>query len=233
MSMLAVITARGGSKRIPRKNIKEFFGKPIMTYGIQAALDSGLFDEVMVSTEDAEIADIAVRYGAKVPFLRSAEMANDYAGTRDVLMEVVSEYEKRGRFFDYLCCIYPAAAFLTAEKLREAYKILIDEKVNGVHPVVKYSSPPQGAYAIRNGRLEQFWEDRTLGRTQDMEPLYYDVGQFYFYTMKALKEDPKPFHYAPIIVSEMEAQDIDNPTDWELLEMKYQRMLNKKAAASI
>ena len=117
---VAIITARGGSKRIPHKNIKEFCGKPIIAYSIEAAINSGMFDEVMVSTDSQEIADIAMQYGAKVPFLRSEATSNDFATTRDVLMEVLNEYKKRGEQFEVMCCIYPTAPFITDIKLKNA-----------------------------------------------------------------------------------------------------------------
>ena len=125
MSCLAIITARGGSKRIPKKNIKEFCGKPIIAYSIEAALNSGIFDEVMVSTDSAEIAEIAIQFGAKVPFMRSADNSNDFATTNDVLCEVVNDYkEKHNKSFDFVCCLYPTAPFVTATKLKKTFDIL-------------------------------------------------------------------------------------------------------------
>ena len=128
MSAIAIITARGGSKRIPGKNKKEFLGKPILCYSIEAALSSGLFEEVMVSTDDEEIAQIARQAGAHVPFMRSKDTADDFATTDDVLMEVLAEYEKRGQVFEYMACIYPTAPFVTAKKLQDALRILQDRK---------------------------------------------------------------------------------------------------------
>ena len=152
MKNIAIITARGGSKRIPRKNIKDFLGKPIMAYSIEAALESGLFDEVMVSTDDEEIAKIAKEYGAKVPFLRSEATSNDYATTNDVLLEVIDEYEKRGEVFDHGVCIYPTAPFVDGETLKEAMNELIEKKAETLIPVVPYSYPPKRALVIRNER---------------------------------------------------------------------------------
>ena len=124
MYVLAIITARGGSKRIPRKNIKEFCGKPIIAYSIEAALRAGCFDTVMCSTDDAEIADVAKQYGAEVPFFRSPETSNDFATTADVLREVIGEYEKRRQIFDYFCCLYPTAPFISAEKIRDRKSVV-------------------------------------------------------------------------------------------------------------
>lgn len=164
MKRLAIITARGGSKRIPRKNIKPFLGKPILAYSIEAAVASGLFDEVMVSTEDEEIAEIAKRYGAKVPFYRSEKTAGDFATTNDVLLEVIEEYEKRGQFFDVACCIYPTAPFVTAEKIKDAMGQLEASDADTLIPVVQFSYPPQRAMVIRNGQLEFKYLEYKIGR---------------------------------------------------------------------
>jgi len=227
MNAIAIITARGGSKRIPAKNKKEFLGKPIVCYSIEAALASGLFEEVMVSTDDEEIAQIARQAGANVPFMRSAATANDFATTDDVLMEVLDEYEKRGRIFDYMACIYPTAPFVTAEKLKSALQILTDTKATGVMPVVQFSFPPQRGMAVRNGRLEYCYPENATKRSQDLETVYHDCGQFYFYRTKEYRacRGDLPDGYVPIIVPEMEVQDIDNLSDWKLAEMKYQMMM--------
>ena len=150
MRRIAIITARGGSKRIPRKNIKEFCGKPILAYSIEAALASGLFDTVMVSTDDEEIAGIAKEYGAEVPFYRSEATSNDFATTNDVLLEVLAEYEKRGEQYDVACCIYPTAPFVTSEKLKDATKRLEDSDADTIIPVVAFSYPPQRAMIVEN-----------------------------------------------------------------------------------
>ncbi|MDD6202495.1 MAG: pseudaminic acid cytidylyltransferase [Lachnospiraceae bacterium] len=223
MNAVAIITARGGSKRIPGKNKKEFLGKPIICYSIEAALASGLFEEVMVSTDDEEIAQIARKAGANVPFMRSEQTANDYATTDDVLMEVLEEYEKRGKTFTYMACIYPTAPFVTAEKLQDAMKVLKDNQASGVMPVVRFSFPPQRGMAIRNGRLNYCYPENAMKRSQDLEPMYHDCGQFYLYDVskyRACRGD-LPDGYFPIEVPETEVQDIDNLTDWKLAEMKY------------
>lgn len=226
MSAIAIITARGGSKRIPGKNKKEFLGKPIMCYSIEAALESGLFEEVMVSTDDEEIAQIAREAGASVPFMRSEATANDYATTDDVLLEVLAEYEKRGRTFEYMACIYPTAPFVTGEKLRAALQLLMKEKAAGVMPVVQFSFPPQRGMVVRDGRLEYCYPENAMKRSQDLEAVYHDCGQFYFYQTekyRACKGDLAE-GYVPIIVPETEVQDIDNLSDWKIAEMKYQMM---------
>lgn len=223
MKTVAIITARGGSKRIPRKNIKEFCGKPILAYSIEAALQSGLFDTVMVSTDDEEIADIARRYGADVPFYRSEKTANDYATTNDVLLEVIDEYEKRGELFDVACCIYPTAPFLTAERLAQATTKLLESDADTLIPVVSFSYPPQRAMVIENDRLVFKYPEYIDARSQDLEKHYHDVGQFYVFRTQAFKKNRKLMlgNILPFEISEMEVQDIDTATDWEIAEMKY------------
>lgn len=223
MRSLAMITARGGSKRIPRKNIKEFCGKPILAYSIEAALKAGNFDEVMVSTEDEEIARTAREYGAKVPFLRSRENADDFASTKDVVLEVLAAYEKLGQRFDRICCIYPTAPFLTEEILRDAMELLERSGADSVLPVVKYSFPPQRGIVIREGRAQFRFPEYASARSQDLEPTYHDVGQFYclrtesFQRQKLLVME----HTVPYELPESRVQDIDTPEDWRMAEMKY------------
>lgn len=232
MSAIAIITARGGSKRIPNKNKKYFLGKPILTYSIAAAFDSGLFEEIMVSTDDEEIAQIAREAGASVPFMRSSAAANDFATTDDVLMEVLTEYAKRGWSFDYMACIYPTAPFVTADKLQEAFRVLVQEDASGVMPVVPFSFPPQRGMAVRDGRLAYCYPENAAKRSQDLETMYHDCGQFYFYHTQrymACRGD-LPDGYVPIIVPETEVQDIDNLTDWQLAEMKYRMMAAEREA---
>ena len=163
---LAIITARGGSKRIPKKNIKEFCGKPILYYSIEAARDAGIFDEIMVSTDDKEIAGLAKKAGASVPFFRSRETAGDYASTDDVIMEVLKAYEALGQIFDAFCCIYPTAPFLNGTRLREAMMLL--EKADSVMPVVPFSYPPQRGLIIREeGFLARQFPAYSAARSQD------------------------------------------------------------------
>lgn len=230
MKCIAIIPARGGSKRIPRKNIKEFCGKPIIAYSIQAALDSGLFDEVMVSTDDPEIAEVAKKYGASVPFYRSAETANDYASTGDVLREVMDKYREMGQEFDYMSCIYPCAPFVTGEKLKLALKTLIENNGVTVKPVVRFSYPPQRSDRIENGRLIFQYPEYAKSRSQDLEPIYHDCGQFYFYDAASYYgRKPAGHGSVPLIMPEEEVQDVDNLTDWRLAEVKYKVfMLHKE-----
>ena len=220
---VAVLTARGGSKRIPGKNKKDFLGKPIICYSIEAAIESGLFEEVMVSTDDEEIAEIARKAGAVVPFMRSAAAADDYATTDEVLMEVLEEYKKRGRNFRYMACLYPTAPFVTADKLKEAFKVLTAREAAGVMPVVSFSFPPQRGMTVKEGRLEYCYPENAAKRSQDLETIYHDCGQFYFYDVDkylAYKGN-LPEGYVPVIVPETQVQDIDNESDWKLAEVKY------------
>ena len=223
MKTLAVITARGGSKRIPRKNIKEFLGKPILAYSIQAALESGVFDEVMVSTEDAEIAGIAKAQGAKVPFFRSSESANDYATTADVLLEVLEQYKGIGMEFDYVCCIYPTAPFVTAEKLKKAMALLTGEGADSLLAVVRFSFPPQRSVVIKDGLVQFKWPEHMLTRSQDLEPFYHDAGQFYCVRTESFLEQRKLVmeKTVPMVLPESEVQDIDTEEDWKIAEAKY------------
>lgn len=227
---VAIITARGGSKRIPKKNIKEFCGKPIIAYSIRAALDSGIFDEVMVSTDSEEIAEIARAYGAKVPFMRSAKTSDDFATTADVLMEVLERYQEMGRTFDVMSCIYPTAPFVTPQKLQSAYDTLKKEQAVMAMPVVAFSYPPQRSYVLNGNMLEMKWKENYNKRSQDLEKMYHDAGQFYMYQVDAFVrlKGQMTESIVPVIVDEMEVQDIDNETDWKLAEMKYQMMKNGK-----
>lgn len=226
MRKIAIITARGGSKRIPRKNIREFCGKPILAYSIEAALESKLFDTVMVSTDDGEIAEIARRYGAEVPFYRSESTAGDYATTNDVLLEVLAEYEKRGEYYELGCCIYPTAPFVTADKLRDAMERLESSGADTLIPVVAFSYPPQRAMLVKEGRLVFEYPQYLDSRSQDLEPHYHDVGQFYLFYTEAFKRNRKLMtgDILPYVVSELEVQDIDNLTDWEIAEIKFRFM---------
>lgn len=223
MSIIAVITARGGSKRIPRKNIKEFMGKPMLAYAIEAAVNSKIFDEVMVSTDDVEIAEIAKQFGAKVPFMRSEKTSNDFATTADVLDEVISEYKKRGKTFDELCCIYPCVPFLTADVINNAYEKFKTSDADRLIPVVKYSFPIQRAFKLNEqGMLEYREPENAPKRSQDLEPMYHDVGMFYFYKTEKMNSDK----IAMLEMDETMVQDIDNESDWRMAETKYRIMHN-------
>ena len=228
MSRLAIITARGGSKRIPRKNIKSFCGKPIMAYSIEAAVNSGVFDTVMVSTDDEEIAEIGRKYGAEVPFFRSEATSGDYSTTTDVLMEVLNEYDKRGKHFDMACCIYPTAPFVSADRLKEAVTDLEASDADTIIPVVAFSYPPQRAFVIENENLVFKYPENLNTRSQDLQKFYHDAGQFYVFRTDAFFKNRNLLlgNIKPLELSEMEVQDIDTEVDWQLAELKY-KLINE------
>lgn len=222
--ILAIIPARGGSKRIPRKNTRDFLGKPIIAYSIEVALKSGLFDEVMVSTDDQEIADIAIKYGAKVPFFRSEKNSDNHSTTVDVIEEVLLEYKKNGKEYDYSCCLYPTAPFITPERLKEAVQLLEKSSADSVVSVTSFSFPIWRSFKIDNGGLVKMnWPENMHVRSQDLPPAYHDCGQFYCLDVKRFLVQKKLFteNTLPVIISEIEVQDIDNEEDWQMAEIKY------------
>lgn len=223
MSIIAIITARGGSKRIPQKNIKDFYGKPMLAYAIDAAKEAGIFDEIMVSTDSFEIADVAKRFGACVPFMRSARTADDYATTFDVLEEVLAEYKRIGKIFDNVCCIYPCVPFLSSTTLLNAYNHMIKTQANAIMPVCKYPAPIEWAMRIKDGVLLPDDASKLVIRSQDLKPAFFDVGMFYFCKTKILLEEKTlvPPGTQGYIIDEKECQDIDTPDDWEMAELKY------------
>jgi len=227
---LALITARGGSKRIPKKNIREFCGRPIIGYSIQAAKDAGVFDTVMVSTDSEEIAEIAKKEGAEIPFLRSEETSGDFATTADVIMEVLSEYEKKGVFFDEVCCIYPTAPFVTGAKLKEAVAVLESKAYDSVMPVTPFSFPPLRGMVMDGDKISYKWEKYEDYRSQDLETIYHDCGQFYVLNVEIFKKTRKMVtkNTGAIEISEMEMQDIDNEIDWKMAELKYELLRGRK-----
>ncbi len=231
MRSLVIIPARGGSKRIPGKNIKEFCGKPIIAYSIEAAMKAGIFDEVMVSTDSDEIADVAAKYGAKIPFMRSSETSDDYATTNQVILEVLRKYKEQGREFDCVFCIYPTAPFILPEDLIQAGKIMEENNPDEVLSVTEFSYPPQRCYHMDDkGMIEFKYKEYSETRSQDLEKLYHDAGQFYSYNVKRFIElggnivDNK----YPVILSGLRVQDIDNIEDWKLAEIKYGYLQNRE-----
>ncbi|MEN9969691.1 MAG: pseudaminic acid cytidylyltransferase [Bacteroidota bacterium] len=224
MSKLCIITARGGSKRIPRKNIKDFLGKPIIAYSIEVATKSGLFDEVMVSTDDPEIADIATQYGATVPFFRSAENANDFATTADVLLEVIAAYTKLNQTFDFVCCIYPTAPLVTAKRLEEGFAKLNQEGIHAVLPVVAFDYPIQRSLKMDDAQqVLMNWPEHLNTRSQDLPKVYHDAGQWYWLKTNPFVQTGKILndHTFGLLLEALEVQDIDNAIDWQLAELKY------------
>lgn len=230
MRNIAIITARAGSKRIPKKNIKEFCGKPIIAYGIEAAIESDIFDEIMVSTDSKEIAKVAEQYGAKVPFMRRERTSNDFATTADVLTEVLEDYKTLGRQYDYFACIYPTAPFITAFKLTDAMNSLKKQGAEAIISVVRYSFPPQRGFIIKDGFMQYQYPQFERTRSQDLESIYHDCGQFYICSCKAFMKNYTLVQKKtiPYIIDEEEAQDIDTMSDWHAAEVKYEVLYGKK-----
>ncbi|WP_259017022.1 pseudaminic acid cytidylyltransferase [Emticicia fluvialis] len=226
MGNIAIIPARGGSKRIPRKNVKDFCGEPIIAYSIKAALKSGLFDEVMVSTDDSEIASVSRQFGASVPFLRSAANANDYATTAAVLTEVLTQYQAINKSYQYGCCIYPTAPFTSVQKLKEAYALLNANGFDTVLPVQRFSFPIQRAFYKEDNQISWVEPQHALTRSQDLPQTYHDAGQFYFFHVSSFLKSQKLItsNSGAVEISELEGQDIDNETDWKLAELKFRLM---------
>lgn len=228
---ICVIPARGGSKRIPRKNVKDFCGRPIISYSIHAALNSRLFEEVMVSTDDENIASIAKEFGATVPFLRTKNNANDFATTAQVIEEVISDYQKLGREFERICCIYPTAPLLNINRLLEGYDKLNNIGIETVFPVTKFDYPIwRGLYKDANDKVEMVWNEHLNSRSQDLETVFHDVGQWYWLKTSNFLKNKKLFTDKSIGIelSALEVQDIDNASDWGLAELKYELLQRSK-----
>lgn len=225
MSSVAIIPARGGSRRIPRKNIRPFLGRPIISYVIDAVRACGAFAEIMVSTDDDEIAAIALEHGATLPFRRSAATSGDHATTLAVLREVISRYAGAGRSFDALCCVYPTAVLTRPETLLAGLGQLEARPDAGcVLPVVPYPHPVQRALIIREGRLQMVQPDHAHTRTQDLEPTYHDAGQWYWLRPAALRDPGFRLlgpDAVPVVVDALETHDIDTEQDWALAEAKF------------
>lgn len=231
MRRVAIIPARGGSKRIPRKNIKNFLGKPIIAYSIEAALNSQLFDEVIVSTDDKEIKVIAESFGANVPFLRSKKNSDDYATTVDVLLEVHKNLIIADKKYDFGTCIYPTAPFVNVKILKESIQLLEnDDTCDCVLPVVPFSYPIQRALSKdANGNIFMANSKNIFTRSQDLEKMFHDAGQFYSFDWRRLLERKSLLTDSTkgIEVSELQVQDIDTEIDWQLAELKYELQSSK------
>ena len=225
MKRICIIPARGGSKRIPRKNCKDFLGKPIIAYSIEAALNSNLFDIIMVSTDDEEIAEIALKYGANVPFIRSAKNSSDFATTFDVIEEVIAFYKTNSVIFEQACCLYATAPLITIENLKKAFFLLKKENFSSIFPVIRYGFPIQRAIEmLENHKLKLIHPEHELTRSQDLKPRFHDAGQFYAFVPDEILKQKKLYTVNSGIfeILEQEAQDIDNQIDWKLAELKYQ-----------
>lgn len=223
MKNICIIPARGGSKRIPRKNIKEFLGMPIIAYSIKAAIESGVFDEVMVSTDDEEIAQVALQYGAKVPFMRSAESSNDFATTDDVLKEVIEQYMNIGLQFDNMCCIYATAPLINPNDIINAYQHLIKSDYTIVYPVVAFSYPIWRCLDLaKDGSIKYHWPEYEFSRSQDLPKEYHDTGTLYWHKIDKWMNGDRTA--GGVKVDETTIQDIDTEIDWKIAEIKYKLM---------
>lgn len=226
---LAVIPARGGSKRIPRKNIKPFHGKPMISYAIAAAIASESFDRVIVSTDDEEITQISREHGAEVPFVRPTELADDHTPTVPVIAHAITACQSMGWDVQEVCCIYPGVPFISTNDLRAAYERLLATGAHYVFPVTGFPSPIQRALRrLPNGSVSPFQPEYAATRTQDLEPGYYDVGQFYWGRASSWL-DGLNIHLngTTLVIPEWRVVDIDTPADWERAELLYAALANK------
>jgi pseudaminic acid cytidylyltransferase len=220
---LCVIPARGGSKRIEKKNVRVFLGKPILAYPVEAALQSGCFQEVMVSTDDPQIAELARQLGAAVPFLRSEQTSGDTAGLAEVLLEVLSQYDRAGRRFGITSCVLATAPFLAASDLKAAMELLAADRCDGILSVCRFSYPIQRSLVERGGRLRMRWPRYYRSRSQDLETCYHDAGQFYLMHTEAFLRQRRLFLQSMLKyeLPETHVQDIDTDEDWTMAEQKY------------
>lgn len=222
---LCIIPARGGSKRIPRKNIRDFCGKPVIAYSIELALASGCFDKVIVSTDDHEIASIAKSYGAEIPFMRPEKLSDDYTGTNDVIKHAIQSYICQGESVSVVCCIYATAPFIDAEYLKQGYAKLIELDKSYSFSVTSFPFPVQRAVRInKNNEIEAIWPENIQTRSQDLEEAYHDAGQFYWGKAEAFISDKVIFsdESTPVVLPRHLVQDLDTLEDWYRAELMYQ-----------
>lgn len=228
MSTIAIIPARGGSKRIPKKNIRDFNGKPIIAYSIEACLDAQCFDTVLVSTDEEEIAEVARKYGASVPFLRSKENSNDHAGLAEVAIEVLEKFESHARqTVDKFCLVLATAPFISGKRIREGYKYLVESGMDAAVPMVRFSYPPQRGFRVaKDGLAAMINPELYTARSQDLEPVFHDCGQFYWIKKASLLAENRFFveRTGCIELPESEVQDIDTEEDWKIAEIKFKML---------
>jgi len=220
---IAIIPARGGSKRIPKKNIKDFFGKPLIAYSIEVALASKLFDKVVVTTDDQEIAKIAQEYGAEVPFIRPTELSDDFTGTGDVVNHAIEYLKNQGETYEYVCTIYATAPLLQKKFLMEGYEKLKSSDAVNAFSATSMPFPIQRTFKLNeNGRCEMFTPEHYMTRSQDLEEAYQDAGQFYW-TKADQQSQGIMFgkESIPVILPRHLVQDIDTPEDWKRAEVMY------------
>ena len=222
---IAIIPARGGSKRIPKKNIKDFLGKPIIAYSIEMALNIKLFSKVIVSTDDQEIKDVAIKYGAEVPFIRPKEIADDFTGTHEVIGHAVKWLENNGEKMDYVCCIYPTAPLIEKDDLIKGYKIIQTGKWNFIIAATNFSYPIFRSFEnLPDGGLKMIFPEHYSSRSQDLPEVYHDAGLFYWAKPEIWKKKPEGFSEKNSIVKipSYRIQDIDTHDDWKKAEIIYE-----------
>lgn len=227
---VAVIPARGGSKRIPRKNIKDFHGKPLIAYSIEAAIKSNLFDKVVVSTDDEEIAQISKKYGAIVPFFRPKELSDDFTGTGAVVNHAINFLKEQGESYDFVCTLYATAPFLDEKYLIESLEKLKNSTAKNAFSCTSMPFPIQRTFKItKNERCEMFWPENFMKRSQDLEEAYQDAGQFYWTNLN-IKSNEIIFgkDSIPIVLPRYLVQDIDTIEDWIRAEYMYEAIKNSK-----
>jgi N-acylneuraminate cytidylyltransferase len=232
---IAVIPARGGSKRIPKKNIKAFAGQPLIAYSIKAAQASGLFDDIIVSTDDEAVAEIAKQYGAKVPFIRPGNLSDDMTGTRPVTNHAIEWYRDNIATPTFCCCIYATAPFLQAEYLQQGLQGLLDDTSKGfAYSVTSFPFPIQRALFLKKNYAYPAFQDDIYKRSQDLPEAYHDAGQFYWGTAEDYLSNKAIFseHGIPVVLPRHLVQDIDTPEDWDRAELMYQAYMLSKADAS-
>lgn len=225
---VAIIPARGGSKRISRKNVKDFCGKPMIAWSIEAALASKCFDQTIVSTDDAEIADVARKWGATVPFMRPTKLSDDYTGTLPVMRHAVEWLSEHGTPVDYACCLYATAPFVSPDDLQKGWELTQQIKCSYAFSVTSYAFPIQRAIRItQNQRVEMFSPEHFNTRSQDLEEAWHDAGQFYWGTAQAWMGEQPIFDKdsVPVKLPRHRVQDIDTPEDWTLAEGLFRAML--------
>jgi N-acylneuraminate cytidylyltransferase len=231
MKAIAVIPARGGSKRIPRKNIKDFCGQPIIAYSIQAAQKSGLFDRIIVSTDDEEIAEVSRQYGAEIPFMRPKKLADDYTGTNAVVKHALEWLRDQGKPANYACCIYATAPFIQVEYLKQGFEKLISSGKDFAFSVTSFEFPIQRAVSInQDEEVEPFFPEHISSRSQDLEEAYHDAGQFYWGKEESYLSGKEPHTSSslPIILPRYLVQDVDTLEDWKQAELLYKTFQSER-----
>ncbi len=228
---IAVIPARGGSKRIPGKNIRDFCGKPIIAYSIEQAIKSELFDRVIVSTDDEEIALVAKNHGADIPFIRPPDISDDFTGTNAVVKHAIEWFQQQGQTIEFACCIYATAPFVQTRYLQEGYEKLVESNSSFAFSVTSFAFPIQRAIRINmQGKVEAIWPENINKRSQDLEDTFHDAGQFYWGTAAAFLQNRVTFSTESIsvIVPRFLVQDIDTEEDWFRAELMFKANLDQK-----